>query len=48
MFQGDVVFAYLGRDEDFQYLETLNISLTGCIVLIRYGSIFRANQVRFA
>ncbi|XP_069960673.1 N-acetylated-alpha-linked acidic dipeptidase 2 [Cherax quadricarinatus] len=46
--QGNVVFAFLGRDEDFQYLESINISVTGAIVLIRYGAIYRSNKVHNA
>lgn len=46
--QGDVVYAYLGRDEDFQYLESRNVSVTGRIILIRYGTIFRGNKVQNA
>lgn len=46
--QGEVVYAFLGRDEDFEYLEEHNVSVSGCIVLIRYGDLFRGNQVRAA
>ncbi|KAK7070881.1 N-acetylated-alpha-linked acidic dipeptidase 2 [Halocaridina rubra] len=43
--QGDIVYAYLGREEDFEYLQSQNVSVNGSIVLIRYGDIFRANKV---
>lgn len=46
--QADVVYAYLGREEDFDYLQSQNISLNGSIIIIRYGDIFRANQVLHA
>ncbi|XP_066959456.1 putative N-acetylated-alpha-linked acidic dipeptidase isoform X1 [Macrobrachium rosenbergii] len=41
----DIVYAYLGREEDYDYLQSQNVSVNGSIVLTRYGDIFRANQV---
>ncbi|XP_063864716.1 N-acetylated-alpha-linked acidic dipeptidase 2-like isoform X3 [Scylla paramamosain] len=43
--QGPVVYAFLGRDEDFRYLDDHNVSVSGSIVLVRYGDVFRGNQV---
>eukprot|EP00898_Chlorokybus_atmophyticus_P008184 jgi/Chlat1/8367/Chrsp80S09218 len=40
-----VVYANYGRVEDFAKLKTLNVSVKGLIVLVRYGKIFRANKV---
>ncbi len=36
-----VVYANYGRPEDFAHLDTLNISVKGKIVLVRYGGNFR-------
>lgn len=43
--QGNLVYAYYGRDEDYQKLEKLGINVTGNIVLLRYGAIFRGSKV---
>ncbi|CAL4059730.1 unnamed protein product [Meganyctiphanes norvegica] len=45
---GDVVYVNYGREEDFHYLDTLNISVKDCIVLTRYGQIYRGNKVASA
>ncbi|KAK3886159.1 hypothetical protein Pcinc_009661 [Petrolisthes cinctipes] len=41
--KGDVVYAYFGRQEDFDLLESLGVQVAGRIVLARYGEIFRGN-----
>ncbi|KAK4312970.1 hypothetical protein Pmani_015635 [Petrolisthes manimaculis] len=41
--EGDVVYAYFGRQEDFDLLESLGVQIAGRIVLARYGEIFRGN-----
>ncbi|XP_045112518.1 glutamate carboxypeptidase 2 homolog [Portunus trituberculatus] len=43
--QGPVVYAFLGRDEDFRYLDNHNVSVSDSIVLVRYGDVYRGNQV---
>ncbi|CAL4210621.1 unnamed protein product, partial [Meganyctiphanes norvegica] len=45
---GDVVYAGFGRKKDFDYLESVGISVTGRIVLVRYGKAFRANAAAMA
>lgn len=40
-----MVYAYYGRDEDYDQLEKLNIAVSGRIVLVRYGAIFRGSKV---
>ncbi|XP_047497412.1 N-acetylated-alpha-linked acidic dipeptidase 2-like isoform X1 [Penaeus chinensis] len=40
---GDVVYAYFGREKDFEQLEDLGVSVEGKVVLARYGEVFRAN-----
>ena len=46
--QGDVVYAYYGRQEDYDYLATRNINISGKIALVRYGTIFRGLKVQMA
>lgn len=44
-FQGEVVYAYFGREKDFKELEDLGVAVEGKVVLARYGEVFRANIV---
>lgn len=39
------MYAYYGRDEDYEVLDKLDISVAGRIVLVRYGAIFRGSKV---
>lgn len=44
--QGDLVYVNYGRTEDFSQLEReMEINVTGKIVIVRYGKIFRGNKV---
>ncbi|KAK4537466.1 hypothetical protein CDCA_CDCA12G3491 [Cyanidium caldarium] len=43
-----VVYANYGRPEDFAVLEARNVTVTGRIVLVRYGLLFRGLKVRLA
>ncbi|KAB7496033.1 putative zinc metalloprotease TRE2 [Armadillidium nasatum] len=43
-----VVYVNYGRIEDFERLEELGINVTGHIVIVRYGKIFRGNKVSLA
>lgn len=45
---GQVVYANLGRKEDFDQLRDMGIDLSGRIVLARYGGNFRGYKVKFA
>ena len=40
-----LVYVNYGRVEDFDFLETQNISVEGSIALMRYGAIYRGNKV---
>ena len=40
------MYAYYGRDEDYEELKKRGISVDGYIVLVRYGAIFRGSKVR--
>ncbi|KAK8751452.1 hypothetical protein OTU49_008543 [Cherax quadricarinatus] len=40
-----VVYVNYARVEDFDKLEELNVNVSGCIVIARYGKIFRGNKV---
>ena len=40
-----VVYANYGRTEDFAVLEAKGVDVSGCIVIVRYGKIFRGNKV---
>ncbi|XP_071551849.1 N-acetylated-alpha-linked acidic dipeptidase 2-like isoform X3 [Panulirus ornatus] len=42
---GEVVYAYYGRRQDFDFLATEGVDVSGKIILARYGRIFRANTV---
>ncbi|KAK7493453.1 hypothetical protein BaRGS_00015353 [Batillaria attramentaria] len=46
--QGELVYVNYGRVEDYNYLESVNISVKGKIVISRYGSIFRGSKVDIA
>lgn len=44
--QGDLVYVNYGRTEDFfQLKRQMGINVTGKIVIVRYGKIFRGNKV---
>jgi N-acetylated-alpha-linked acidic dipeptidase len=45
---GQVVYANLGRPEDFEALEKMGIEIKEKIVLVRYGGLFRGLKVRNA
>ncbi|XP_041732621.1 N-acetylated-alpha-linked acidic dipeptidase 2 [Coregonus clupeaformis] len=46
---GDLVYVNYGRTEDFFQLEReMEINVTGKIVIVRYGNIFRGNKVKNA
>ena len=40
------MYVNYGRMEDFQLLASMNISLSGCVCIARYGMIFRGSKVR--
>lgn len=45
--QGELVYVNYGHTEDFFQLEKeMGINVTGKIVIVRYGKIFRGNKVR--
>ncbi|XP_061775263.1 N-acetylated-alpha-linked acidic dipeptidase 2 [Nerophis ophidion] len=47
--QGDLVYVNYGRTEDFFQLQRqMGINVTGNIVIVRYGKIFRGNKVKNA
>ncbi|TWW77437.1 N-acetylated-alpha-linked acidic dipeptidase 2 [Takifugu flavidus] len=47
--EGDLVYVNYGRTEDFSQLERdMGINVTGKIVIVRYGKIFRGNKVKNA
>uniref|UniRef100_A0A7E4WCP9 Glutamate carboxypeptidase 2 n=1 Tax=Panagrellus redivivus TaxID=6233 RepID=A0A7E4WCP9_PANRE len=46
--QGEPVYAHYGRQQDFERLEKLGISVKGRVVIIRYGFCFRGDKVAFA
>lgn len=43
---GPLVWANYGRKEDFEAIA--NVNLTGAIVVVRYGEIFRGDKVKYA
>ncbi len=45
---GEVVYANYGRREDYRALDSMDISLSGKIVIARYGGNFRGYKVKFA
>lgn len=47
--EGDLVYVNYGRTEDFSQLQReMGINVTGKIVIVRYGKIFRGNKVKNA
>ncbi|XP_013863452.1 N-acetylated-alpha-linked acidic dipeptidase 2 isoform X1 [Austrofundulus limnaeus] len=47
--EGDLVYVNYGRTEDFFQLEReMNVTVTGKIVIVRYGKVFRGNKVKNA
>ncbi|XP_066938487.1 putative N-acetylated-alpha-linked acidic dipeptidase isoform X1 [Macrobrachium rosenbergii] len=44
----DVVYANYGREQDFDFLESKSVDLTGKIIIARYGKIYRANIAEMA
>eukprot|EP01121_Diplochlamys_sp_Union-15-3_P003551 TRINITY_DN1347_c0_g1_i1.p1 TRINITY_DN1347_c0_g1~~TRINITY_DN1347_c0_g1_i1.p1 ORF type:complete len:626 (+),score=116.52 TRINITY_DN1347_c0_g1_i1:35-1879(+) len=46
--EGELVYANYGRIEDFEELDNMGLNLTGKIVIVRYGKIFRGNKVQLA
>ena len=45
--QGELVYVNYGRTEDFVQLKReMGINVTGKIVIVRYGKIFRGNKVK--
>ena len=47
VFQGDLVYVNYGRVEDFKLLvSNFSVNVTGKIVIVRYGMIFRGDKVR--
>ncbi|KAM8904308.1 N-acetylated-alpha-linked acidic dipeptidase 2 [Spinachia spinachia] len=46
--EGDLVYVNYGRTEDFSQLKEMNVTVTGRIVIVRYGKIFRGNKVKNA
>lgn len=45
---GRVIYAGLGRRQDFERLDELGVSVRDAIVLVRYGGLFRGLKVRLA
>jgi N-acetylated-alpha-linked acidic dipeptidase len=45
---GQLVYANYGRLQDYDYLQSQGIDLTGRIVIVRYGKIYRGNKAHFA
>ena len=46
MFQGELVYVNYGRVEDFKLLvSNFSVNVTGKIVIVRYGRIFRGDKV---
>jgi len=45
---GEVVYANMGRKEDFEKLQSLGISVKGKIVIARYGGNFRGYKAKYA
>ncbi|CAL1542368.1 unnamed protein product [Lymnaea stagnalis] len=46
--EGQIVFAGYGRVEDYDTLRSLGINVTGHLVLVKYGKIFRGDKVDIA
>lgn len=45
---GPVVYVNYGRVEDYEVLREMGVSVEGCVVLARYGKIFRGDIVQNA
>ena len=45
---GEVVYVNFGRREDYEALDEMGISLSGKVVIARYGGNFRGYKVKFA
>lgn len=46
--EGNIVYAYYGRDVDYEELQKRGVNVTGHVVLVRYGAIFRGSKVVIA
>ncbi|GFO17324.1 N-acetylated-alpha-linked acidic dipeptidase 2 [Plakobranchus ocellatus] len=46
--EAPLVFAGYGRVEDFEWLRSQNINVTGHVVIVKYGKIFRGDKVDIA
>lgn len=46
--EAELVYANYGKIEDFEYLQSLNISVENKIVIVRYGGNFRGTKVYLA
>ncbi|MCO5597348.1 hypothetical protein L7F22_051424 [Adiantum nelumboides] len=44
----EVVYANYGRREDYSKLDEMNVSVTGKVVIVRYGEVFRGDVVSIA
>lgn len=44
----EVVYANFGRQEDYTKLDELSVNVSGKVVLVRYGDVFRGDVVSFA
>ena len=45
---GELVYANFGRIDDFRLLEKMGVNVSGKVVIMRYGTIFRGLQVKAA
>ncbi|KAM6496046.1 Zn-dependent exopeptidase [Amanita muscaria] len=45
---GQLVYANYGKKEDYDYLDSIGVNLTGKVVLTRYGEIFRGLKIKGA
>ncbi|KAH9494447.1 Glutamate carboxypeptidase 2, partial [Bulinus truncatus] len=46
--EGELVFANYGRVEDFEELVSLKVNVTGRVVIVKYGKMFRGDKVDIA
>ncbi|XP_064600785.1 uncharacterized protein LOC135466961 [Liolophura sinensis] len=46
--EGDLIYVNYARVEDFNYLLSINVTVSGKIVISRYGKIFRGDKVNIA
>ena len=42
------MYANYGRQEDFQLLRQLGVSVRGRVVIMRFGAMFRGNKIKNA